>query len=104
MLSALHVAGAPRGASPLDQATAVLAQVGIADIALEPLCRLSGGQRQLASLAQSIVRNPPLLMFDEPTSALDLRHQFEVMSLVRDYVRGGRIAIVVLHDLTFAAR
>jgi hypothetical protein len=35
---------------------------------------------------------------------LDLQHQFEVMSVVRDYVAKGRIAVVVLHDLTFAAR
>lgn len=82
----------------------VLERIGIADIALERLDRLSGGQRQLASLAQAIVRNPELLLLDEPTSALDLRHQVLVMSLVRDFARSGRIAIVVLHDLNLAAR
>lgn len=104
MLSALHLTGSPQTGSFLDQAVDVLSRIGIADLALEPLHRLSGGQRQLASFAQSIVRQPKLLLLDEPTSALDLRHQFEVMNLVREYVREGRIAIVVLHDLTFAAR
>jgi iron complex transport system ATP-binding protein len=104
MLSALHLTGSPRNGSFLDQAIGVLSRIGIADLALEPLHRLSGGQRQLASFAQSIVRQPKLLLLDEPTSALDLRHQFETMSLVREYVCDGRIAIVVLHDLTFAAR
>lgn len=104
LLSALHVGRSPSRDQSVEKATDVLLQLGIADIALEPLFRLSGGQRQLASLAQSIVREPLLLMLDEPTSALDLRHQFEVMSVVRDYVAKGRIAVVVLHDLTFAAR
>lgn len=40
---------------------------------------------------------------DEPTSALDLRHQLDVMTVVRDLAREGRIVIVVLHDLTLAA-
>jgi iron complex transport system ATP-binding protein len=104
MLRALHVAHSSSDDPFVNQAIEVLSQVGIADIALEPLYRLSGGQRQLASLTQAIVRKPPLLMLDEPTSALDLRHQFEVMSMVREYVRQGRMAVVVLHDLTFAAR
>ncbi|WP_315832893.1 ABC transporter ATP-binding protein [Bradyrhizobium prioriisuperbiae] len=103
MLSALHLAR-PSPHDPLAHAIDTLAQVGIADIALQPLHTFSGGQRQLASLAQSIVRRPQLLLLDEPTSALDLGHQFDVMRLVRNYVGDDRIAIVVLHDLAFAAR
>lgn len=104
MLSALHVASPQRGDSFVKRAIETLAQIGIADLALEPLYRLSGGQRQLASLAQSIVKRPRLLLLDEPTSALDLRHQFEAMKVVREYVNGECMAVVVLHDLTFAAR
>ena len=104
MLGALHVAGQAGNRTFVAKAVGVLSEVGIADLALRPLHALSGGQRQLASLAQAIVRRPPLLLLDEPTSALDLRHQFDVMSMVRSYVEDGRIAVVVLHDLTFAAR
>ena len=86
------------------RAITVLDRLGIADLALEILDRLSGGQRQIVGLAQAIVRNPRVLLLDEPTSALDLRHQVIVMKLVRDLAAEGRIIIVVMHDLGLAAR
>jgi len=82
---------------------ATLHRVGIAALAMRPLDHLSGGERQLASLAQSVVREPAVLLLDEPTSALDLRHQVSVMSLVRDLAADGRIVLAVLHDLNLAA-
>ncbi len=85
------------------RAVDVLDRLGIIDLAMEGIDRLSGGQRQLASLAQAIVRKPQLLLLDEPTSALDLRHQLDVMTIVRELAREGRIVVVVLHDLTLAA-
>jgi iron complex transport system ATP-binding protein len=89
---------------PEELAAAALDRLGIADLALEPLDRLSGGQRQLAGLAQVIVREPKVLLLDEPTSALDLRHQAGVMAVTRSLAEEGRVVVVVLHDLTVAAR
>jgi iron complex transport system ATP-binding protein len=85
------------------RAVDVLDRLGILDLAMEGIGQLSGGQRQLASLAQAVVRAPSLLLLDEPTSALDLRHQLDVMTTVRELAREGRIVVVVLHDLTLAA-
>lgn len=87
-----------------ERALRALDRVGILDAALQPLDQLSGGQRQLASLAQSIVRDPHVLLLDEPTSALDLRHQVLVMRMVRRLADDGAIVLVVLHDLNLAAR
>jgi iron complex transport system ATP-binding protein len=100
-------------ASPMDmQGTRVDAQqralealdrLKILDLALRPFDTLSGGQRQLASLAQALVRRPRLLLLDEPTSALDLRYQQQVIGNVREEAREGTIVIMVLHDLQAAA-
>lgn len=88
-----------------ERSLAVLARLGIADLAMRGLDELSGGQRQLASLAQSIVREPTVLLLDEPTSALDIHHQLRVMQLVEELARErDLIVLIVLHDIAQAAR
>ncbi|CBS91134.1 ABC transporter ATP-binding protein [Azospirillum lipoferum] len=87
------------------EADAVLQRLGIGHLALSPLDELSGGQRQLVSLAQSIVRRPRILLLDEPTSALDPRHQIDVMQAVTETAKTeGMIVLAVLHDLNLALR
>lgn len=105
VISALKATDSLEPAAAVERrAVAVLERLGILHLALEPLDRLSGGQRQMASLAQAVAREPQLLLLDEPTSALDLRHQVQVIKAVRRFAAQGRIVVIVLHDLAFAAR
>jgi len=90
-----------------DRAAALdaLSEFGLTDLAGERLDRLSGGQRQLVYLAQTMMRNPRSLLLDEPTSALDLSNQLLVLDTLRTLARSrGLSVIIAVHDLALAAR
>ncbi|MEU3962468.1 ABC transporter ATP-binding protein [Streptomyces buecherae] len=83
---------------------AALTATGVADLAERRLDQLSGGQRQRCWLAMVLAQETPVVLLDEPTSALDLGHAVEVLELVREVATAGRTVVMVLHDLTSAAR
>jgi iron complex transport system ATP-binding protein len=86
------------------RARAALAFAGVADLGGVPLDALAGGERQRARLAQALAQEPGLLVLDEPTSHLDLRHQRELVALLRRLNRERDTAVVfVSHDLNLAA-
>ncbi|HHW76063.1 MAG TPA: ABC transporter ATP-binding protein [Xanthomonadaceae bacterium] len=81
-----------------------LQRAGIAELAERPFDTLSGGERARTLLARVLAVEAPLVLADEPVASLDPYHQLRVMELLRDYADGGAAVIVVLHDLTLAAR
>lgn len=90
---------------PLERSADVMQRLGITHLADRLVSDMSGGQRQLVAMAQMLVREPSVMLLDEPTSALDLRHQVELLQIVRDEVHeSDKIALVALHDLNLAAR
>ena len=65
---------------------------------------LSGGERQRAWLAVALAQRTGVVLLDEPTTYLDVRHQLEVMALVRNLNAEHGITVCwVLHDLNAAA-
>ncbi|MBI4495589.1 MAG: ABC transporter ATP-binding protein [Deltaproteobacteria bacterium] len=65
---------------------------------------LSGGERQRVLLARALTQEPEILLLDEPTSQLDIRHQAEVLDLIRR-LNGerGLTVLHICHDLNMAA-
>jgi iron complex transport system ATP-binding protein len=83
----------------------ITASLGIAELAFRNLGELSGGQRQLVSIAQTLALDPEILLMDEPTSALDLHRQVQVLDFMRTLARQrGLIVFIALHDLNQALR
>lgn len=66
---------------------------------------LSGGQRRVVNIAQTVVKEPEVLILDEPTANLDMQNEIEMLELIRGYTRAKKVAtIVILHDLSMACR
>jgi iron complex transport system ATP-binding protein len=82
-----------------------MAATGVDQLHDSLLEELSGGQRQRAWIAMALAQQTDILLLDEPTTHLDLAHAVEVLELVTGLRRQtGRTIVMVLHDLTLAAR
>lgn len=98
--------GAIRILSERDRAriSEAMEKVEIQKFSGRDLRSLSGGERQLAGLARAFCMEAPLLILDESMSRLDLAHQWEILGLLQDFVRGGGAVILVAHDWNLGLR
>ena len=82
-----------------------LKTLNISNLAARSFSELSGGQKKIVFIAQTLVRGPRILLLDEPVNSLDLQKQLELCYLLRDIISKENISVVaVLHDINLAAR
>ena len=84
LMGRFAVIGLFRFPSKADRAlvTDAMAAVGIGDLALRPIGRLSGGQQRKVLLARVLAKRPQVLLLDEPTASLDPESKEEISQLV----------------------
>jgi len=82
----------------------LLNAVGLANLALRPARRLSGGEQQRLALARALARDPEVLFLDEPTASLDPASTKAVEDIVRATAARGVKIVMASHDLGQAKR
>ena len=95
--------GAP-GSADHQAVASALARCDAVALARRSTDTLSGGEWQRVRLARALAQEPSVLLLDEPTASLDVRHEMEILELIRDLVDHGLAGLVITHQLNLAAR
>jgi len=83
---------------------ALLADVGLAELADRRAGVLSTGQRQRLHLARALLHDPPVMLLDEPTAGLDIVGSRIVFDFVEQLRGAGKAVLLTTHHLDDAER
>ncbi len=87
-----------------DKVVEAMKTLNIEHLAFRQFSELSGGMQQKIMIARALAQETEIVLLDEPISNLDIRHQFEVMNIMKSLIHTrGILALMVLHDLNIAA-
>lgn len=80
------------------RALQLLDKVGLADQVDKHPNHLSGGQKQRVAIARALASDPQIIIADEPTGALDSQNTQEVLKLLDEIAKDGKLVIAVTHS------
>jgi ABC-type branched-subunit amino acid transport system ATPase component len=86
------------------RARALLARVGLWQLADAPASALSGGQKKLLELARALMLEPRFILLDEPAAGVAPPLVAELAALVRELLAEGISFGIVEHDMDLVAR
>ncbi|POH13726.1 ABC transporter ATP-binding protein [Fructilactobacillus sanfranciscensis] len=82
----------------LERTDELLDKVGLADHKNKYPNQLSGGQKQRVSIARTLASDPDIIIADEPTGALDAQNTDEILELMNDIAKDGKLVLAVTHS------
>lgn len=82
----------------------LLARVGLAERAREPVSRFSGGMKRRLNLAIGLVHKPRALLLDEPTVGIDPQARNNILEIIRDIAKQGTTVLFTTHHLEEAEK
>ena len=80
------------------RALELLDKVGLSEQVKKHPNHLSGGQKQRVAIARALASDPQIIIADEPTGALDAQNTKEVLALLDEIARDGKLVIAVTHS------
>jgi len=84
----------------LKAAFSAMETVGVSHLKDRLVTEISGGERQLASLARALAQEPEIMVLDEPATFLDIKHKTEVMKLLNRLKEERNISVIAAtHDI-----
>jgi iron complex transport system ATP-binding protein len=102
--ASFHSPLAFEGEEDLSVARRSMEQTDTWSLADRYLHELSGGEKQRVMIARALAQKPQLMLLDEPAAFLDLKHQVQILDLLRRLNReAGLTILAALHDLNLAA-
>jgi ABC-type lipoprotein export system ATPase subunit len=96
VLLASRLPGAPAGGRR--RAAALIARLGVADVAAHRPHELSGGEQQRFAIARALVNDPVLVLADEATGNLDDASAAAVIGTLGELADEGRAVVLVTHE------
>ena len=83
----------------------IASELGITDLLTRWPATLSGGQKQLVSIAKSLISGARVILMDEPLDGIDEKRKANVRDIIRHYASmPGRCCLYVTHDQAEAMR
>ncbi|NOW06483.1 ABC transporter ATP-binding protein/permease [Clostridium beijerinckii] len=82
----------------LKRAREILTDLGLENHINKKPNQLSGGQKQRVAIARALINNPKIIIADEPTGSLDSKTTIQVLEIMKDIAKKGKLVIMVTHS------
>lgn len=82
----------------IDKAKKLLFELGLEEHLDKKPNQLSGGQKQRVAIARALANDPDIILADEPTGALDKENSQQILELLNQIAKNGKLVIAVTHS------